>query len=111
MPHRIPSARGYRKYLSCDDGVTGVRGRLRDGWDLAVDNVDELWEGLKARARIVYPIETMEYGVREFGGSFGEREECGDRSTAPVEDIWCETIRGCSYSGGGASYSMSAISQ
>jgi predicted component of type VI protein secretion system len=34
---------------------------------LEVDNVDELWESLKTRARIVYPIETMEYGVREFG--------------------------------------------
>ena len=34
---------------------------------LAVDNVDELWESLRTRARVVYPIETMEYGVREFG--------------------------------------------
>jgi uncharacterized glyoxalase superfamily protein PhnB len=34
---------------------------------LTVDNVDEVWEGLKTRAHIVYPIETMEYGVREFG--------------------------------------------
>ncbi len=34
---------------------------------LDVDNIDELWESLKTRARIVYPIETMEYGVREFG--------------------------------------------
>ena len=34
---------------------------------LDVDNVDELWERLKTRARIAYPIETMEYGVREFG--------------------------------------------
>jgi uncharacterized glyoxalase superfamily protein PhnB len=34
---------------------------------LEVDNVEELWESLKDRARIVYPIETMEYGVREFG--------------------------------------------
>ena len=34
---------------------------------LGVDNVDELWESLKTRARIVYAIETMEYGVREFG--------------------------------------------
>jgi uncharacterized glyoxalase superfamily protein PhnB len=34
---------------------------------LSVDNVDELWESLKVPARIVYPIETMEYGVREFG--------------------------------------------
>lgn len=32
-----------------------------------VDNVDELWELLKIRARITYPIETMEYGVGEFG--------------------------------------------
>jgi uncharacterized glyoxalase superfamily protein PhnB len=30
-------------------------------------NVDELWESLKTRARVVYPIETTEYGVREFG--------------------------------------------
>jgi uncharacterized glyoxalase superfamily protein PhnB len=34
---------------------------------LDVDDIDELWENLKTRARIVYPIETMEYGVREFG--------------------------------------------
>jgi uncharacterized glyoxalase superfamily protein PhnB len=34
---------------------------------LDVDNVDQLWERLKTRVRIVYPIETMEYGVREFG--------------------------------------------
>jgi uncharacterized glyoxalase superfamily protein PhnB len=34
---------------------------------LEVDNVDELWKSLKTRTRIVYPIETMEYGVREFG--------------------------------------------
>ena len=24
----------------------------------------------------------------------------GDRATAPIEDIWCEKIRGCSYRGG-----------
>jgi uncharacterized glyoxalase superfamily protein PhnB len=34
---------------------------------LDVDNVDELWESLRTRARVVYPIETMEYGMREFG--------------------------------------------
>jgi uncharacterized glyoxalase superfamily protein PhnB len=34
---------------------------------LDVDNVDELWESLKTRVRIAYPIETMEYGLREFG--------------------------------------------
>jgi uncharacterized glyoxalase superfamily protein PhnB len=34
---------------------------------LDVDNVDELWESLKGRAHVVYPIETMAYGVREFG--------------------------------------------
>ena len=41
--------------------------RLTGSIYLEVDNVDELWERLKTRARIVYPIETMEYGVREFG--------------------------------------------
>ena len=34
---------------------------------LDVDNLDQLWASLKNRARIAYPIETMEYGVREFG--------------------------------------------
>jgi uncharacterized glyoxalase superfamily protein PhnB len=34
---------------------------------LDVDNVDELWESLKTRVRIAYPIETVAYGVREFG--------------------------------------------
>jgi len=32
-----------------------------------VDNVDELWERLKDRVRVVYPLENMEYGLREFG--------------------------------------------
>ena len=41
--------------------------RLTGSIYLEVDNVDELWESLKSRARIVYPIETMAYGVREFG--------------------------------------------
>src|SRR5258705_2787378 len=27
----------------------------------------------------------------------GGREERGDRATAPIEDIWCEKIRGCGY--------------
>ena len=34
---------------------------------LIVDSVDELWDRLKTRAHVVYPIETMEYGMREFG--------------------------------------------
>jgi uncharacterized glyoxalase superfamily protein PhnB len=34
---------------------------------LDVDNIDQLWERLKSRAHVVYPIETMEYGLREFG--------------------------------------------
>jgi uncharacterized glyoxalase superfamily protein PhnB len=34
---------------------------------LDVDDVDALWEKLKTRARIAYPIETMAYGAREFG--------------------------------------------
>jgi uncharacterized glyoxalase superfamily protein PhnB len=32
-----------------------------------VDNVDELWQRLRTRVQVVYPIETMEYGLREFG--------------------------------------------
>jgi hypothetical protein len=31
---------------------------------------------------------------------------CGDRATAPIEDIWREEIRGCSY---GGACSMSAM--
>jgi len=34
---------------------------------LDVDNIDDLWERLKDRVRIVYPIEDMQYGLREFG--------------------------------------------
>ena len=30
-------------------------------------------------------------------GSFGARDQPGDRATAPIEEIWCEKIRGCSY--------------
>ena len=42
-------------------------------------------------------------------GSFDGRELMGERTTASIEDIWCEKIRGCSYAGRGASYSMSAM--
>ncbi|WP_353146211.1 VOC family protein [Chryseobacterium sp.] len=31
-----------------------------------VDQVDELWEELKTKARICYEIETFEWGMREF---------------------------------------------
>ena len=28
--------------------------------------------------------------------------KCGERATVPIEEIWCEKIRGCSYRPGGA---------
>jgi uncharacterized glyoxalase superfamily protein PhnB len=31
------------------------------------DDVDDLWEQLKDRAQICYPIESFDYGMREFG--------------------------------------------
>jgi uncharacterized glyoxalase superfamily protein PhnB len=34
---------------------------------LTVENVDELWEKLKERVEIVYPLENFDYGMREFG--------------------------------------------
>lgn len=33
---------------------------------LRCDNVDEIWGRVKNRARIRYPIENFEYGMREF---------------------------------------------
>jgi uncharacterized glyoxalase superfamily protein PhnB len=30
------------------------------------DDVDAAWEGVKARAAVVYPIENFDYGMREF---------------------------------------------
>jgi hypothetical protein len=33
----------------------------------------------------------------------GRVRNCGDRATAPIEDIWCEKIHGCSYRGGNTS--------
>ena len=32
----------------------------------AMDNVDELWNQLKDKAKICYPIENFEYGMRDF---------------------------------------------
>lgn len=34
---------------------------------LYTENVEELWQNLKERVEIVYPIEDMNYGMREFG--------------------------------------------
>ena len=50
----------------CFDRVHNRGRRTVGSIYLDVDNVDELWESLKTRARIVYPIETVEYGLREF---------------------------------------------
>ena len=50
-----------------NDHLTWQGPRFTGSIYLDVDNVDELWEILKTRARIVYPIETMVYGVPEFG--------------------------------------------
>lgn len=32
-----------------------------------VENVDELWENLKEKTEVIYPIENFDYGMREFG--------------------------------------------
>ena len=44
------------------DGATVFTGSLY----LRTDDVDGLWNRLKDRARICYPIEDFEYGMREF---------------------------------------------
>jgi uncharacterized glyoxalase superfamily protein PhnB len=31
------------------------------------DQVDQLWDAVKNRARVCYPIEDFDYGMREFG--------------------------------------------
>ncbi len=33
---------------------------------LKTDQIDELWEKLKSEVKISYPIETFDYGMREF---------------------------------------------
>jgi uncharacterized glyoxalase superfamily protein PhnB len=32
-----------------------------------VDDVDAFWEGLEERAEVCYPVESFDYGMREFG--------------------------------------------
>lgn len=44
------------------DSAPGFTGSLY----FRVDDVDELWSRLQGRARVCYPIETFEYGMREF---------------------------------------------
>ncbi len=34
---------------------------------LTVENIDELWQNLKEKVEIVYPLENFNYGMREFG--------------------------------------------
>lgn len=36
------------------------------GLYIKVDDVDGLWESLKDKTEVVYPIENFEYGMREF---------------------------------------------
>jgi hypothetical protein len=39
---------------------------------------------------------------RPSAGTVKRKRNCRDRATALIEDIWCEKIRGCSYTGGNA---------
>jgi hypothetical protein len=48
------------------------------------------------RTTLVMTGATLRNGGRS-SGSFGARMNCGDRETAPIEDIWREKIGGCSY--------------
>lgn len=34
---------------------------------LHVENIEELWQNLKEKVEIVYPLEDFDYGMREFG--------------------------------------------
>lgn len=34
---------------------------------LTVENIDELWQKLKGKVEIVYPLDDFDYGMREFG--------------------------------------------
>src|SRR6476660_170043 len=45
----------------------------------------------------------LAYSIRHGSmfGSFGGRPKARDRATGPIENIWCEQIRGCSYRGAG----------
>ena len=57
--------RHYARAPQCPSAMAGPR--FTGSIHLDVNNVDELWESLKTRARVVHPIETTEYGLREFG--------------------------------------------
>jgi uncharacterized glyoxalase superfamily protein PhnB len=41
--------------------------RLTGSIYLYVENIDDVWQELKERVEIVYPLEDMDYGMREFG--------------------------------------------
>ena len=41
--------------------------RLTGAIYLTVDEIEALWASLDDTVRVVYPLQTMDYGVREFG--------------------------------------------
>lgn len=51
-----------------------------------VDQVDELWDRLKSKARVCYPIEDFEHGMREFAvyDNNGYRLQFGRESSTPI---------------------------
>lgn len=53
--------------LSCPGDLVPFEKPIFTGsFYFSIDTVDELWERLKEKAKVAYPIENMEYGMREF---------------------------------------------
>ena len=75
-PFRAETATAFFRLLTARTRVV-VTTRCAHGWRRPTDDGDPLQSVCKV------PVE----GVRK----------CGDRATAPIEGIWCEKIRGCSY--------------
>ena len=61
MPRTAPAALA-RPDLRAGERTAAFTGSLH----LKTDDVDSLWARLKDRVRICYPIETFDYGMREF---------------------------------------------
>ena len=97
-------------------GVASKAAGPADYWRLQCREADRRWASIRSliltfhhvtmlriarRTRRTFPcLRTVEgWWTLRNGGRPGPSEgkrNCGDRATAPIEDIWCEKIRGCS---------------
>ncbi len=54
-------------FVSPEDTIAGEQPHLTGSLYFLTDDVDALWEEMRDRTRVAFPLDDQDYGMREFG--------------------------------------------